>query len=273
MFTVLLIQSFWGIREPFSALSHGLATLLSVVVLVVLIHRARRHRLPRAKHLGLWAFGVSMTLLYAASTLFHWLQVPESQLALLNKIDHAGVFLFIAGTMIAVYSIVECKIEDSGYWLQGAFVLAILAGLLNLFVLATPRWISAGVYLTLGWTGSAGVFQIASTSREGHQLRLFLYGLGIYSAGAVLFVADWPVIWPGYVEAHELFHLFVMIGSALHFRYIYLYCTDDFGDRLKDCFRVSHGTEGGPHARISSDIKSTGLPGTRGDSSAYNILR
>lgn len=272
MFTVLLVKSFWGIREPVSALSHGLATLLSVVVLIVLIRRARSHRLPRSKHFGLWAFGVSMMLLYAASTLFHWLQVPESQLVLLNKIDHAGVFLFIAGTMIAVYSIVECKIEDSGYWVQGALALATLAGLLNLFVFTAPRWLSTGVYLTLGWTSSAGIVQIASTARDGHQLRLFVYGLGIYTVAAVMFVAEWPVIWPGYVEAHELFHLFVMLGSSLHFRYIYLYCTDDVGHALRGGGCSVQRSADDPFVRSVSD-QSIHFPGIRGDSSADNISR
>jgi hemolysin III len=241
MAIVLIIQSFWGIREPVSALSHGLATVLSAIVIVVLIRRARTHGLSRSKHVGLWAFGGSMMLLYGASTLFHWLQVPEGQLALLNKIDHAGVFLFIAGTMIAVYSIVECKIEDSGYWVQGALVLAAVAGLLNLFFFTTPRWFTTGLYLTLGWAGSVGVVQIASTSSDGHELRLFFYGLGIYTLAAVMFVAQWPVVWSGYVESHELFHLMVMIGSALHFRYIYRYCTDDPGGRNSDPRKPAFG--------------------------------
>lgn len=221
----LVIRSFWSIRQPISALSHGTAALLSLLVLIVLIRRARRHRLVRSKHLGLWAFGVSMTLLYTASTLFHWLQVPPDKLALLNKIDHAGVFLFIAGTMIAVYSIVECKIERSGYWVHGALLLATLAGLLNLFVLTMPRWMTTAAYLTLGWSGTVGIMQVASTSEDRRQLRLFLCGIGIYTAAAVMFVARWPVLWPGYFEAHEFFHLMVMAGSALHFRYIYVYCT------------------------------------------------
>lgn len=221
----LAIQSFWGIRQPVSALSHAVAALLSVIVVFVLIRRARRHKLNRSKHVGLWAFGVSMMLLYTASTLFHWLQVPAEMLAVLNKIDHAGVFLFIAGTMIAVYSIVECKIEQSGRWIYGALLLALLAGFLNLFVFTVPRWMTTAAYMMLGWSGTVGIVQVAATSEDRRQLRLFLYGIGIYTLAGVMFILEWPVPWPGYLEAHELFHFMVMAGSALHFRYIYVYCT------------------------------------------------
>lgn len=219
---LLAIRSFWGIREPLSALTHALGAVLGVIALYVLIRQARKRNLDLNKQLGLWAFGVSMILLYTASALFHWLRLPREQLELFNKIDHAGIFLFIAGTFIAVYTIVERKEGHRGYWIRGMGLLTVVAFVLQLFVLATPRWLTTSVYLSMGWVGTTGIMQGAS-SDERRQMRLFLYGMGIYSIAAFMYALRRPVIWPGYFEAHELFHVVVMVGSMLHFRFLYRY--------------------------------------------------
>ena len=92
------VKRFW-IREPFCGLSHGIGAVLSVVALIVLLILA---------HGKVWqtvsfaVFGVSLIVLYTASTLYHSLWVKPKQILELMRFDHVAIFLLIAGTYAPV---------------------------------------------------------------------------------------------------------------------------------------------------------------------------
>ena len=146
---------------------------------------------------------------------------PE-ELVLFKKLDHAAIFLFIAGTSTAILGVLRVR------WIRRLLVavwgVALLALAVKMIVWPMPLWLTAVTYLFVGWTAAVGLYELATTAGW-RQVRTLAAGALLYSLGAVIFALEWPVLWPGILEGHELFHLLVLGGSALHFLFIYRHCT------------------------------------------------
>jgi len=216
---LLEIFSLWGIREPFSTVSHAFGALVALGATVVLVRRARGQGRPG------WAmavYGGTVVLAFTASALFHYVETSPSRLDLYGKIDHVAIFLLIAGTGTAIYSALEARWAD--HLLALTWGLTLLAIVVELTVDSLGGWKIAVIYLTVGWTCSLGLFATAQFA-PWRRLRSFVIGALVFSVGAVVFATEWPVLWPGVIEDHEVFHVLVLIGEAFHFHFVYRYCT------------------------------------------------
>jgi len=223
--TVELLSLTLG-RDPFSMVSHLLGALLSLGVTVLLVRRARAQGL---KGRGVALYGLMMTLTFAASALFHYVDSASPRLELYKRIDHAAIFLMIAGTGTAIYASLRTS------WANR--LIAILWGLTLIGIVVKlvwwnmALWMTALVYLALGWVGCMGLIALARAVGW-RPLWLFFAGGLAFSVGAVVFATGWPVVWTGVLTAHDVFHVLVLLGAALHCQFIYAYCTDP------DAFRV-----------------------------------
>jgi len=209
----------WGLREPFSALSHGLGALLALGATVPLVRRARNRGL---KGRAVAVFGAAVVLAFTASALFHAVEVPPAQLKWYGTLDHAAIFLVVAGTGTAIYSTLEQRWADQ--LLAATWGLAILAIVVKLTVRSLGGWSTAALHLTVGWAASIGLVVLAF-SGHWERLRSFIIGGVFFTIGAVFFATEWPVLWPGVIEGHEVFHVLVLVGEAFHFHFVYRYCT------------------------------------------------
>ena len=207
-------------RDPFSMGSHLLGALLSLAATVVAVRRACRNGRSGLRAGG---YGLSMTIAFGASALFHYMPSTSALADLYQKIDHAAIFLMIAGTGTAMYGAFDMKRARR---LTGLLWIAAALGIaLKLTLWPMPSWLSAAIYLTLGWLGLGGLAAlIRSRSVERPPLYLFVLGAIAYTAGALVFAADAPALWPGAIDAHGTFHLLVLAGAAFHFGFIYRYC-------------------------------------------------
>ena len=205
------IKRFW-IREPFCGLSHGIGAALSVAALVVLLVLA---------HGKLWqtisfaVFGVSLIVLYTASTLYHSLWVKPKQILALMRFDHVAIFLLIAGTYAPV-----CLVSLRGAWGWSLFGveygLAVVGIVCSLVWKGFPDWARIGIYILMGWLIMVAI--VPAIHVLGPAGLAWLFGGGAaYSIGTVVFAADRPHLWPGKFSAHDLWHIFVLAGSACHF--------------------------------------------------------
>ena len=205
------IKRFW-IREPFCGLSHGIGAALSVAALVVLLVLA---------HGKLWqtisfaVFGVSLIVLYTASTLYHSLWVKPKQILALMRFDHVAIFLLIAGTYAPV-----CLVSLRGAWGWSLFGveygLAVVGIVCSLVWKGFPDWARIGIYVVMGWLIMVAI--VPAIHVLGPTGLAWLFGGGAaYSIGTVVFAADRPHLWPGKFSAHDLWHIFVLAGSACHF--------------------------------------------------------
>ncbi|RDI95683.1 hemolysin III family protein [Meiothermus sp. QL-1] len=194
------------VREPFNAYSHAAGALLALLGTLVLLLFSGGHP---TKLVGALVFGLSMTLMYTASTLYHALRVSEQALLWLRKLDHAAIFLFIAGT----YTPVLLQALEASWrpWALG--LIWGLAGLgvgLKLVTLRAPRWLYTASYLGLGWLA---VFLLPKLALGSWTLGFLLLGGLAYSLGAVVYAARWPNPLPRVMGFHGLWHLFVLLGS------------------------------------------------------------
>jgi hemolysin III len=202
------------LRDPVSGFTHLGAAIAAVIGATVLVTLAVVYH--KWWHLAAFiVYGISLILLYIASTLYHLLPVSEHARRVLRQLDHVAIFLLIAGTYTPL-----CLVPLRGPWgwsLFGAvWVLALGGMFVAIFAIDAPRWLSVGLYLGLSWLVIVAIWPLL------HRLPpsgLFWFGLGglFYTVGAVIYAVKKPDPVPGVFGFHEIFHLFVMAGSAAHF--------------------------------------------------------
>jgi hemolysin III len=202
------------LREPVSGLTHLLGGLLAFVGLIVLLTRAANE--GRVDQLLAFAvFGFSMIALYTASTLYHLLPLSPGGIARLRRVDHTMIFVLIAGTYTPF-----CLLALDGAWRAGLlgsiWVLALCGSVLKLLWMGAPRWLSVALYLGMGWAALVVAPVLFQAVPIGGMLWVLAGGL-VYSGGALVYGLRRPNPLPGVFGFHELWHLFVIAGSACHF--------------------------------------------------------
>jgi hemolysin III len=202
------------LREPINGLTHLAGGLLAVVGLVVLLATAASAgRLDQLVAFGV--FGLSLITLYTASTLYHLLPLSPTGVARLRKLDHVAIFVLIAGTYTPF-----CLLALDGGWKWGLLCLiwglALCGVLLKLQWMDAPRWLSVLLYLGMGWVAVIATPALLQAVPAGGIAWVVAGGL-VYSAGALVYGLKRPNPLPGIFGFHEVWHLFVIAGSACHF--------------------------------------------------------
>jgi len=200
------------VREPFCGLSHGLGACLSVAALVALLLLARG---DPWQTLAFTLYGASLLLLYTVSALYHSLWLPENRLDRWQRWDHIAIFLFLVGGYAPL-----CLVSLRGPWGWGLFGAECALALVGI-VGSRPRhglpdWARVLLYAVMGWLAILAAAPLQRALTPAGFAWLLAGGLA-YTAGAVIFAADKPHLWPGRFNAHDLWHLFVLAGSACHF--------------------------------------------------------
>jgi hemolysin III len=175
---------------------------------------------PGRARLSAAIFAACMAACFGFSALYHrptWQPRARSWLA---RLDHAGIYLLIAGTytpfgllvLSHAWAVVVLSIVWSG---------AALAILLKLFWPATPKKLSAGIALTLGWVAIVAFTQLLKLPPAA--LALLLVGGIAYSAGAVVYARRRPDPLPHVLGYHEIFHLLTLVAAACQYAAIAFY--------------------------------------------------
>jgi hemolysin III len=203
-----------GLREPVNGLTHLAGGLLASVGLIVLLAGATRAgRMDQLVAFGI--FGFSLIALYTASALYHLLPLSPAGVARLRRVDHMSIFVLIAGTYTPF-----CLLALDGAWRVGLLAvvwgLALCGILLKLFWMDAPRWLSVALYLGMGWVAAFAAPALFRAVPIGGMVWV-LAGALVYSAGALIYGLRRPNLVPRVLGFHELWHLFVVAGSACHF--------------------------------------------------------
>ena len=206
-------QSKGRLRDPVSGLTHLAGGLLACAGLIVLLAKAAiTGRVDQLVAFGV--FGLSLVARYLASFLYHLLPLSPAGVAWLRRLDHVAIFVLIAGTYTPF-----CLLALDGAWRWGLLSLiwglALCGVLLKLLWMDAPRWLSVALYLGMGWVAVVAAPLLRSLPTGG--IAWVLTGGLIYSAGALVYGFKRPNLIPGAFGFHELWHLFVVAGSACHF--------------------------------------------------------
>ena len=208
-----------GFHDPVSSISHLLGAVVFALLTPALLRRGRGDP-ARVAFLGVYAF--SCVFLLTMSTLYHMLPVGTGGRSVMERLDHGAIFLLIAGTYTPAHGILF-----RGVWRWGPLLLiwaAAVTGitLKTVFFARLPEGLGLSLYLSLGWVG---IFSAAVLWRcyEFRFVAPLLWGAVAYTVGAVLeyFNGRWLVWIPGVVDAYALFHLLVLVGAGLHWRFVW----------------------------------------------------
>lgn len=199
-------------REPISALTHLAAAVLSLFGLISLIYFGWG---DLTKILTLIIYGISLVLMFIASGTYHLFIAKDSIILNLRKFDHSAIYLLIAGSYTPI-----CYHFFDGFWQYGMLAiiwgLAIIGVSVKLFIINAPRWVTAGVYLLMGWLAIMGVEEILQSMPVAAILLMVIGGL-FYSIGAIVYITKKLNFIPGVFGFHEIWHIFVILGAFSHF--------------------------------------------------------
>ncbi len=205
-----------GFREPFNCFSH----LLGVVVFVVLsFFFVRRGSGARSRTLSLVVMAFASILLLSLSTSYHMLW-PGTAREVMRRLDIAGVFVLIGGTMTPVHAIL---FRGFHRWapLTLVWTLAVAGIVLRMvFFDSLPPGVGTACFVLLGWGGAISAF-VLWRRYSWNFVKPLVFGGVAYTLGAVVLLAGWPVLITGVIGSHELWHVAVLSGLAFHWRFVY----------------------------------------------------
>ncbi|MFA6095514.1 MAG: hemolysin III family protein [Candidatus Paceibacterota bacterium] len=210
-------------NEPTSFLTHFLGFLFSITALALLVVSSSAY--GTALHVvGFTIFGVSLVLLYGSSSIYHLVPKESAWKGRLQIVDHSMIFILIAGTYTPI-----ALITLSGPWgwslfgvVWGITLLGIIGKAIEDLRRRVPHWIFVALYGITGWIAIAAIVPLVHAfSRPA--LALLFTGGGLYTIGIAFFALDHVVPRTKWLGMHEVWHLFVLAGSACHFALIYRY--------------------------------------------------
>ncbi len=197
-----------------SALTHGIGAVLALVGTTILLCRAFFMGTP----LDMAVFGVygfSMVCLYTASTLYHSIHASESLRQALRKYDHCSIYLLIAGSYTPICLLALAN--TVGYTLFAVIWTCALVGIvLTAIRLNIPAWVSSLIYMAMGWMAVVAIVPLLEVLSPTALTWLMLCGL-FYSIGGILYALKWPFRHNPRFGCHEIFHIFILLGSICHF--------------------------------------------------------
>jgi hemolysin III len=204
------------LRQPVSGLTHLAGALSAVVVQAVLLINSGG---DLREKLALVVYSVSLFLLFSASSVYHLVNSTPRVTLVLRKLDHSAIYLLIAGSYTPF-----CLIAFDGFWRWG--LLAIIWSLaaigigVKVFWIQAPRWLTAGVYVAMGWLIVFAYQQLLNHLTPVTIIWLIAGGV-IYTLGAVVYATKRLDFKPGVFGFHEVWHIFVLLGAAAHFVAVY----------------------------------------------------
>ncbi len=183
------------LREPVNGLTHFFAAIAAAIGLVALIVLGW-HSL--AKEVSLSIYGASLILLFTASSTYHMVKARPKIIEILRKLDHSAIYLLIAGTYTPF-----CVIMFAGFWKWGLltiiWLLAIIGIVTKMFIIKAPRWLSAGVYIMMGWLCLAAVGEMLQVLPIGAMVCACHWRSGLHTGGYCLHHQD-TRLFPGQIR-------------------------------------------------------------------------
>lgn len=208
------------IKDPISGLSHFIGAILSILGTIILI------RLALQKHsainlISFSVFGLSMIFLYTSSAIYHLFGHSPEEVDIFRKIDHAMIYILIAGTYTPI-----CLIPLWGPWGWYSLILIWILAAIGIstvffkkFWTNVPRWAATSIYVVMGWL-SIILFYPLNQKVPFAFIKWILLGGFFYTIGAIIYSQKKPNLCKQF-GFHEIFHILTVLGTLCHFWGIY----------------------------------------------------
>lgn len=220
------------VKDPISALTHAIGFATAIFLMPIILTHASYDGADFIAMVSIGIFMISMVLLYGASTSYHTFALSDAGIKRLKKLDHAMIFVLIAGTYTPICTIALPM--ETGNWMLILIWSIAFAGIVFKFCWVTcPKWVSSVIYIVMGWVCIFAFPQLWGSLTTANFF--WLLGGGIaYTVGGVIYgmqkvlskkktpnVNGMVKKTRFYFGPHEVFHVFVMVGTACHFIVVY----------------------------------------------------
>ncbi len=198
-------------REDYlNVISHGLGVILSIVGMIVLLVNNLDARISVI--IGIIIYGVSMTALFLASSLYHYEQNPERR-GVLKRFDHAMILIMISGTYAPFCIIMNTKLSYA--ILVVVYILSIIGIILKVKYINVSNVVSIAIYLIVGWLA---IFMLKDmmVAFETKVIVMMVAGGIVYSVGALVYA------FTKFEFHHALWHFFVLVAAILFYIAVYI---------------------------------------------------
>jgi hemolysin III len=206
----------YKLRQPISGLTHLIGAISAMFGQLVLLTFSNNQFFEKA---SLIIYSASLFLMFLTSSIYHLVRSTPRVTGVLRNLDHAAIYLLIAGTYTPF-----CIIAFDGFWRWGMLTiiwsLALVGIVVKIWMIQAPRWITAGVYVVMGWLCLFAVREMLATLSP-NTIGWLLAGGVIYTAGAVVYITRRMDFIPDVFGFHEVWHIFVLMGAAAHFVAVY----------------------------------------------------
>lgn len=160
-------------------------------------------------------YAVAVVGLFAVSALYHRGNWSDRGLAIMRGLDHSMIFVAIAATYTPIATFVF-PTRTTAIVLVLVWSGAAAGTAMRLWWSGAPYWVVALPYLAVGWVGIIAFGDIwRGLGPAG--FTLIVVGGGLFTLGAVIYALHWPNPWPKWFGYHEIFHVFVVAGIAVHY--------------------------------------------------------
>lgn len=209
------------LREPINSITHFAGAGLSLVALIAMLIKVIASGASSVTLLSVAIFGISLILLYTTSGTYHGIIATEKVISFFQKLDHSMIFVLIAGSYAPF-----CLISIGGKFGITMFVIMIsiaIAGIIfKLCWFNCPSWVDSAMYIGMGW---AAVFMLKPLSSILPAISLFWLVTGgiLYTIGGIIYASKSEKLKIGNWGSHEIFHIFILLGSLSHFICVFTY--------------------------------------------------
>ncbi len=207
------INTYEPFEEKLNIYTHLLGIIFSIIAGFLLIQKTIESH-NKIKFIAAIIYSISLLLLYMASTLYHAAKIPSKR-RLLNILDHAAIFVLIAGTYTP-FAMITLK----GFWglvlLILIWTIAITGMVLKFFFTGKYNTLSTILYVSMGWIAIFFIKPLMQNLPVNGIYWLIAGGI-FYTVGAIFYSLDKLKF------NHAIFHIWVLLGSLAHFIAIYKY--------------------------------------------------
>lgn len=208
-------------KDPISSLTHFIAMVGAIIATPILFIKAARFELETASLISLMVFMLSMIFLYGASASFHGFNLSERGNVILRKLDHAMISILIAGSYTPI-CIMGLQRQAALKMLIAVWAAALISLIFKLFWITCPKYMSSVIYIAMGWMCVMILPQLIKNIPLFSFVMLFVGGV-FYSLGGVIYSLKFE-LHKGFMKnfsSHDVFHIFVMLGSLCQFISVY----------------------------------------------------
>lgn len=209
------------LREPINSITHFVGAGLSFIALIAMLVKVAISDSSVISILSVTIFGISLTLLYATSGTYHGIISTEKVIKFFQKLDHSMIFVLIAGSY-APFCLISIGDKFGFTMFLIMITLAIVGIIFKLCWFNCPCWVDSVMYIGMGWIA---LFMIKPLAAILPGISLFWLVLGgiLYTIGGIIYATKSKKLTIGNWGFHEIFHIFILLGSLSHFICVYTY--------------------------------------------------